>query len=381
MADLDTTLVFFGFSILGNPQTNANASQGGNLMIHGGSAVFDADDIIVYTVSGATPEGVLVDGALITGVTVYDNASDYINDVPLYEYHAPPGGGALIEVGRKTMGDRYLEFDATSLTSSDAGAPVLGETAVVAGVDILTTLAAANGPLKVATREDIDLNGDGIISADERSDGLFSSSLNDLTTDKIVCFAAGTLIETPGGLRTVETLQKGDLVNTLEDGPQAIRWIGGAKVRGVGANAPVCIKRGGIGNLRDLWVSQNHRVLVSGARAELLFGERQVLVAAKYLVNDETIRIVPCETVEYWHFLCDAHQIVFAETAPVESLYPGHQTLEAVSPADRDEIVALFPELAEHDSYARMSRYTLNSHEARALRRSALNKGAVAAMA
>lgn len=368
----ETTLVLNGFSIIGDPQTNSNASGGGELMIHDGTAVFDANDIVVYTVSGATENGVLTDESVIIGITVYDNASDYINGVAKYEYEAPPGSGADIDVGRDTMGDRYLEFDATSLLSSDPDAPVLGDMAVVAGVNILGTLEATNGPFVVPTNEDIDLDGDGTISGTETSDGLFSSSLNLFVEDNIVCFVFGTLIETPGGLQPIEALQEGDLVNTLDNGPQAIRWIGGATVAGVGAKAPVRIKRGAIGNLRDLWVSQNHRVLITGVHAELLFGEAQVLVAAKYLVNDDTIRIVPRETVEYWHFLCDEHQIVFAERSPVESLFPGKQALNAVTSTERDEIVALFPELELNEGDYSMSRYTLKRYEAQALQKSSM---------
>jgi len=182
-----------------------------------------------------------------------------------------------------------------------------------------------------------------------------------------VCFASGTLIETPMGPQAIETLKAGDMVNTVDEGPQRIRWIGGTQTAGVGANAPVRIRRGAIGNVRDLWVSQNHRVLITGARAELLFGEAQVLVAAKHLVNDNTIRIIPCETIEYWHFLFDQHQIVFAEASPVESLYPGQQSLEAVTPVERDEIVALFPELEKKDCGYELARYTLKRFEAQVL--------------
>lgn len=367
----NTTLLLNGFSIIGDPQTNTNASGGGELMIHDGTAIFEDDDIIVYHVEGVTEDGVLTDDSVIVGITVYDSASDYFYDVPLYEYDAPPGGGVDIEVGRNTMGDRYLEFDASALTSTDSGAPVLGEMAAVAGVNILGTLESTNGPLKVPTNEDIDLNGDGLISGGEISDGRFSSELNILTENTIVCFASGTLIETPMGPQAIETLKVGDLVNTMDEGPQRIRWISGTQTAGVGANAPVRIRRGAIGNARDLWVSQNHRVLITGFRAELLFGEAQVLVAAKHLVNDHTIRIVPCETIEYWHFLFDQHQIVFAEASPLESLYPGQQSLEAVTPVERDEIVTLFPELEGKDCGYGLARYTLKRFEAQVLRLSA----------
>ncbi|MEW9919039.1 Hint domain-containing protein [Marimonas sp. MJW-29] len=357
----DTTLLLNGFSIIGDPQsTNSNASGGGNLMIHSGQAVFDGDDIIVFQVSGATEDGVLTANSFITGVIVYDNATDYYYDTPKYTY----SGTADIDTGRNDMGDRYLQLDGSGLTSTDSGAPVLGDLAVVAGVDILATIEANNGPLVIPTNEAIDLNGDGIISPDEEADGAFSS---DVSFGTFVCFAKGTLIETPSGPVFIESLSEGDLVNTLDDGPQEIRWIGSRKVPGTGKGAPVQIAAGALGNIRPLTVSQNHRMLVTGAMAELLFGQSEVLVAAKHLVNDRTIRIVPCEEVTYYHFLCDAHQIIFAEGCPAESLYPGTQTLEAVDPDAREEIVALFPELRLDKSTASLSRYTLSGREAAAL--------------
>lgn len=353
----DTTLLLNGFSIIGDPQTNSNAKGGGNLMIHNGDAVFEADDIIVFTVTNVTVDGVLTGDSVITGITVYDNATDYYYETPLYTY----SGTADIDFGRNNMGDRYLEFDASGLTSTDTGAPTLDDMALVAGVDILGTLANTNGPLVIPTNEDIDTNGDGIISPDEEADASFSDDLNLLL---FVCFARGTLIETPTGPRYIESLAEGDEVNTLDDGPQAIRWISGRRVPGTGGNAPVHIAAGALGNIRPLTVSQNHRMLVTGPTAELLFGQSEVLVAAKHLVNDSTIRITPCAFVWYYHFLCDAHQIVFAEGCPAETLYPGTETLSVVDPDARNEIVTLFPELSLNETTSPLSRYTLRGFEA-----------------
>ena len=61
-----------------------------------------------------------------------------------YEYE----GTAEIDFGRGTMGDRYLEFNASGLISTDQGVPVLGEMTVIAGVDILGTLETQKGPLE-----------------------------------------------------------------------------------------------------------------------------------------------------------------------------------------------------------------------------------------
>ena len=136
-----------------------------------------------------------------------------------------------------------------------------------------------------------------------------------------------------------------------------------------GANAPVHIEPGALGNLRRLTVSQNHRMLVRGPEAELLFGQSEVLVAAKHLVNGTSIRIVEGGTVDYFHFLFDRHEIVFAECCAAESLFPGEQALCGVSASERDEIVALFPDLQERGFAGQTSRLSLRQFEAQALKR------------
>ncbi|WP_353617624.1 Hint domain-containing protein [Roseobacter sp. TSBP12] len=178
----------------------------------------------------------------------------------------------------------------------------------------------------------------------------------------------GTLIDTPEGPKFIETLSEGDLVHTLDEGPQPIRWIGSRRVEATGTLAPIRIKAGALGNFRDLTVSPNHRMMIRGPKAEMLFGERDVLVAAKHLVNDDTIRCVPGGTVDYFHMLFDRHQIIFAEGCPTESLYPGQEALGAVDPAARAEILALFPEFEHGTQHTELSRYELKAWEAQALR-------------
>lgn len=356
-----TTLLLNGFSIVGNPQSNPNASNVGEYFLHDGDPVFEDNDIVVFVADGATSDGVLTDASTITQIIVFDNASDYYNNIAKYTYT----GIADVDMGRRSMGDRYVEFEADGLTSTDAGAPVLGTLAAVAGVDILGTLATQNGPLEVRTNEDIDLNDDGVITGDEAGDGAFSSEITNGLI--VICYARGTLIDTPDGPRFIETLREGDQVTTLDAGAQAIRWIGHTRVAGTGVNTPVRIARGAMGNIRDLVVSPNHRMLVRGGDAELMFGEREVLVAAKHLINGTTIAAAPCPSIEYWHFLCDAHHVVFAEGCPSETLFPGAMARQSLETAARDEIFDLLPETADLTIDGPMARYTLKKHEALAL--------------
>jgi hypothetical protein len=163
--------------------------------------------------------------------------------------------------------------------------------------------------------------------------------------DIYICFAAGTLIATPSGPIAVEDLTTDDLVTTLDHGPQPIRWTGRRRVAATGNAAPVVFRAGAIGNDRDLMVSPQHRMLLTDWRAELMFGEPQVLVPAKALVNHDTIFVQEGGQVEYVHLLFDEHEIIFAEGVPSESFHPGATGLSTLDDPARDEVLALFPEL------------------------------------
>lgn len=158
------------------------------------------------------------------------------------------------------------------------------------------------------------------------------------------CFVAGTLIETAMGPRRVETLVPGDLVMTRDNGLRPLCWTGGRVVSGLDRHAPVRFETGVLGNDRPLLVSPQHRVLIEGWQAELLFGETEVLSAAVHLVNGSTIRRVPDRAVSYHHILFDRHEIVMSNGAPTESFFPGETILDGDADL-RAEILGLFPEL------------------------------------
>ena len=104
-----------------------------------------------------------------------------------------------------------------------------------------------------------------------------------------------------------------------------------------------------------------------GTQAELLYGTEEVLVAAKHLLDDARVTRCPRPEIEYFHFLFDRHQIVFAEGAPTESLFPARYALNAVEEEARAEIIRLFPELEEVEAVGQLSRPEISGREARAL--------------
>jgi len=161
-----------------------------------------------------------------------------------------------------------------------------------------------------------------------------------------ICFAEGTLIQTPKGDVCVEDLKVGDLVTTRDNGALPIRWINARSFPARGSAAPVMFEEGAIGNSAPLTVSQQHRILVESWRAELFFGDDAVLVPAVALVDGNTVRILDQYFVTYHHFMFDDHQIVFANDVPAESFHPGEVGLSGMAAQTRQELYRFFPELA-----------------------------------
>lgn len=173
-----------------------------------------------------------------------------------------------------------------------------------------------------------------------------------------ICFALGTMIRTPDGERAIEDLRAGDVVVTQDHGPKKIAWIGGRKLDAIDLRVntkfrPIVLSADSLGHgfpKRDLVVSPQHRILVRSRIAKRMFGEDEVLVAATRLVGLPGIYVAEeIEEVEYFHFLFDQHEIVFAEAVASESLFTGPETLKAVTRAAREEILSLFPELEDEE--------------------------------
>ncbi len=155
----------------------------------------------------------------------------------------------------------------------------------------------------------------------------------------IVCFCEGTVIETDLGPTPVEALKPGDLVLTRDNGLQPLRWIGLKRFDSLDLARhpnlrPVHFAAGSLGRdlpYRDLMVSPQHRMLVTGWRAELNFGEPEVLVPAIGMVNGRDVTISEdAVSVAYYHLLFDRHEIVTANGVPSESLHSGDMAMTAV---------------------------------------------------
>ncbi|TCP61417.1 intein [Rhodovulum bhavnagarense] len=201
------------------------------------------------------------------------------------------------------------------------------------------------------------------------------ANINFTNIEEIIpCFTPGTLIATPKGERPVEELREGDKVITRDNGIQEIRWIGTTNVSSERLAhdkhlMPVLIRAGALGHglpERDMLVSPQHRVLVANDRTALYFEEREVLVAAKHLVNNRSIQRVAPRALSYLHFMFDQHEVVLSDGAWTESFQPGDYTLGGMGNAQRGEIFELFPELQTEEGLRDYvaARRTLRRHEA-----------------
>jgi hypothetical protein len=168
----------------------------------------------------------------------------------------------------------------------------------------------------------------------------------------VTCFVSGTEIMTRDGPVAVDRLQIGDLVRTADHGFQAIRWIGTSTFRAsdLAANAnlrPVRIRAGALGAglpSRDLWVSRQHRMVVSCAAAKRMFDRPKVFITAIKLTGLAGITVDPdlCDR-SYFHIMFDRHEVIFAEGAPTESFLIGPFALAGLQPEARTALLGALP--------------------------------------
>ncbi|WP_242013762.1 Hint domain-containing protein [Gemmobacter caeni] len=167
-----------------------------------------------------------------------------------------------------------------------------------------------------------------------------------------VSFARGTMITMANGSqRPIETLTAGDRVLTRDHGPQAVRWVGNATLRAVGAFAPVVITSGAMGNAGDLIVSQHHRMFLYQRQRTPGLPTSELLVQAKHLVNGETIFLREGAFVDYFSLVFERHEIIYAEGVPAESLMVTEAVVNRLPVELSAEVRARFPGLSQNQHF------------------------------
>ncbi|MAM62533.1 Hint domain-containing protein [Maritimibacter sp. UBA3975] len=184
----------------------------------------------------------------------------------------------------------------------------------------------------------------------------YRAAVRELADQGYVCFGSDTRIQTPTGEKKVVRLKPGDLVNTVDNGPQPIRWVamrrlGPLELRKNPAIRPIRVRQGALGHglpERDVLLSPQHRVLVRSRLAMGMFGTTEVLVAVRSLLGLPGFEVAEdVGGVIYVHLLFDDHEVVIADGAPMESLFLGTGAREAVGQEALEEIRAIMPELVD----------------------------------
>jgi hypothetical protein len=181
-----------------------------------------------------------------------------------------------------------------------------------------------------------------------RTPGMFSFDIINGSPDIAafsVCFASHMLIYTPHGPRPAGALRPGDMVLTLDRGPQPVIWAGaGALSPDLLARDPkrrlTLIPAGAFGvdtvgaprPRRDLAVSRQHRMLIGGAHGLPGFGAAEALIPSVALsdAGPGAPWPPPGAAAELVHRLTQRHDLIRAEGLWSETMWLGPQARRAL---------------------------------------------------
>lgn len=349
--------------------TSTIASTGQNT---GGAEVFSAgfvDPPVVLTSIMSNNDGTTVDSdpsnITATGFDLTlqeEEAQDGIHAAETIGWIAIQAGGDNTSGTASVTGNAVTHVTSTvGLGDTFTNGVVLAETQIIDGIDTAVVSISNQTGTTVGVYIDEEQSANSETNHTTEIVGIvaFEEGL-------IPCFTRGVRIETPDGTRQIEQFSVGDVVLTGNNGPQTIRWIGtrAYDLEALTRNPklrPVRIQAGALGGglpTRDLLVSRQHRMLIISKIAKRMFATPEVLIPAIKLTAlpgifvDESV-----EKVAYFHVLFDRHEVIYAEGAPSESLYTGPEALNAIVPDAREEIITIFPELAESSCYPEPARF------------------------
>ncbi|MBI1494494.1 Hint domain-containing protein [Halocynthiibacter styelae] len=355
---------------LGDDQVTINNSTiSGDILTQSGSDTVSITDSTVNNAAlGGDNDTLTVSGSTITGVlsgnvgddtfTITDSDVASIslggdNDTLIFENSTSTGtiGGNVGEDHIIVRGSQVasvgLGIDDDMLTLIDS--TVTGGLSGSSGFDILNLpagtaiqdnthgaiLVAANGSYPLS-RGTLTLPTGQVVtySTFEEARGL-------------VCFVGGTMIETDKGEIAIENLRPGDMIATLDQGFQPLRWIGTRHISAdtmarTPAFRPVCIQAGALGHnmpTHDLYLSPQHNVLIRSRIVERICEAEEILIPCLKLAGQPGVERPDTEgSITYYHLLFDAHHIIRSAGAWTESFFPGPLAMKSITAEDRRDI-------------------------------------------
>lgn len=358
---------------------STTADGSGNTPVSFGSSFSSAPAVLTSVMSNNDITAVDSDPSGIT--TTGFNLSLQEEEAETGSHGSETIGWIAIETGGNNTGNSGVSLTQGGV-NHNADTVNMGTT-FTNGVYIADTQTINGGDTARVALSNLTSSSTGVHIQEEQSDDTETGHIDEVVgvigfeEGLIPCFTPGCLIATPYGDRAVEALVAGDLVLTQDRGPQPLRWVckrtlGTSFLAASPQHSPIYIQKDSIAPgtpNRDMRVSPQHRMLITSWKAQLLFGEVEILVPAKALINHDTIYVdQDADQVTYIHLLFDQHEIVTAENAPTESLHAGQLAKGLLPGAQRDELLGIFPELRSHNgSYGPTARLTPTVNTSRLL--------------
>ncbi len=340
-----------------NPNLNPSISIADNV---------DLSDIKID--AGKTESAQLTAGDNVT-LDQYKGSTDGADTINIGDYFTTTseikteGGDDIITIGDHFTGKNIMAGDGDDTIRIGANADLdevvggNGDDSITVGDDFTGKKikgGSGDDTIRIGANADLDEvdggSGDDILYTQTDPDDIKKIKKIDI---QVVCFARGTMIKTQMGERAVEDLAIGDLVLTMDNGFRPISWINQRTLSEMDLRKetklrPIRLEKGALGNglpCADLVVSPQHRVLFQSPIAERMFGSREILVAARQMLDMPGVEIAETtHGVTYFHFMFDTHEVVFSNGAPTESMFIGPQTILGLDAEAREEIETLFPE-------------------------------------
>lgn len=296
-----------------------------------GSAIInnsDTPDGTIFQFSGGTPATVTLDDTSAN--------TDVLEDDD-YAHHIITDGAGLVATSTGVESESLIYVRALDALGNQTG-PTITITVFSQDNNAQSIWGFHSDTPLVAGKQYVKTGGDSIGSA----------TYTALATQP-VCYAEGTLIDTPNGPVAVQNLRPGDLVWTLDHGPVPIRWTqcDAQSLDLVSADQkPVLIATGALGPelpTQDLTVSPQHRILVGGHRQLQGRFETVAFAPAKSLTSLRGIRHMKGKQQILWfHFACERHEVVVANGCLSESLLLGPMVVKGMTAAERHALIDIF---------------------------------------
>lgn len=179
--------------------------------------------------------------------------------------------------------------------------------------------------------------------------------------------SANALISTARGAVPACQLRAGDMVHTKCNGLQPLRWIGVS--RHTAQDADLMRLLNADGQRSQTLLIPDQLVFHKDPKAELLFGEAEVLCPAWSLTSSGRFEPDPEATPTLYHLLFDRFELIRIGDFWVASHVPDMPRMRLLAPELAEEMITVLPRLAHDHAVANylQNRIILDEREVRCL--------------